>query len=69
MDFMTKNEKKMMLALAKCLVHQLDVNLKLINMLPKDKVDEIMPFQDSIESELDTFIKFVRDDWNSSEEG
>lgn len=60
---MNKNEKKLVLTLAKSLVHQLDVNMRLIQMLPDDKAAEIQPHQDQIESELDSFIKLVKEEW------
>lgn len=60
---MNKNEKKLVLSLAKALVHQLDVNMRLIALIPDDKADEIQPHQDKIEEELDGFIKLVREEW------
>ncbi|MEX5744683.1 hypothetical protein [Massilia sp. X63] len=60
---MNKNEKKLVLSLAKALVHQLDINMRLIELLPDDKADQIQPHQDKIEAELDGFIKLVKEEW------
>ena len=65
---MNKNEKRLMLALAKSMVHQLDINMRLIEMLPDDKAELIQPFQDKVENELDLFIKLVKEEWNFDDE-
>lgn len=61
---MNKNEKILILALAKSLVHQLDVNMRLIQMLPDDKASEVQPYQDQVEFEIDRFIKLVKEEWH-----
>jgi hypothetical protein len=65
---MTNNEKKMMVALGKSLVHQLDVNLELMKLLPFDKGAELRAAQDKIESELDKFIRLIGTEWGLDEE-
>ena len=62
---MNKNERKLVLALAKGLVHQLDVNMRLISMLPADKAADVQPHQDNIESEIESFIKIIKEEWDT----
>jgi len=65
---MNKNEKKMMLALGKALVHQLDLNLSLVELLSSERAVEFKRAQERIEKEIDLFVELVRVEWNSDEQ-
>lgn len=65
---MTRNEKKIVLALARCFVHQLDVNIQLISLLPEAKAKDVQVFQDNIESQIQELIKLVQEEWNADEQ-
>jgi len=65
---MNRNEKKMMIALAKSLVHQLDVNVRLIEMLRGTKAAEAQLHHEKIEAELDKFINLTAEEWKFDDE-
>jgi hypothetical protein len=65
---MTNNEKKMLLALGKSLVRQMDLTLEMMKLLPDEKAVHLKPFYEKMEAELDVFVALAGKEWGGNDE-